>query len=262
MIQYNPLQYLPTEEDLPNSDNTPVDNEFQLLIPHLLRVILCLLWANRTDWFFGINMGVYYDPQQPAIVPDGFLSLGVPRHKSNRGRLSYLIWQEQVVPQFVLEYVSQTKGGEYEDKMAKYASIGALYYVIYNPDYWRRDKHDPFEVYQLENGVYIRQFGNPVWIPEIDLGIGYESGTHHGWTRDWLYWYDQDGNRFPAPENVIEQERQRAETERQRAETERQRAETERQRAETERERAEGVQQQLADLMAKLQERGINPDDL
>ena len=90
MVQYNPLQYLPTEEELPNSDNTPVDNEFQLLIPHLLRVILCLLWANRTDWFFGINMG-YYDPQQPAIVADGFLSLKVPRHKSNRGRLSYLI---------------------------------------------------------------------------------------------------------------------------------------------------------------------------
>jgi hypothetical protein len=71
-------------------------------------------------------------------------------------------------------------------------------------------------------------------MPEIALGIGYEQGTHEGWSRQWLYWYDQQGNRFPAPENVIEQERLRAE-------------------------RAE---QQLADLIAKLQERGIDLDTL
>jgi len=269
MVQYNPLQYLPTEEDLPDSDDTPVDNEFQILIPNLLRAILSLLWAERIDWFFGVNMGVYYDLEQPAIVPDGFLSLGVPRRKSNRGRLSYVIWQEQVVPQLVLEFVSKTAGGEYDDKMTKYAQMGALYYVIYNPDYSRRDKHEPFEVYRLLNGVYGRQSGNRVWMPELELGIGYEQGTHEGWSREWLYWYDQNGNRFPAPENIIEQERQRAEQERQRAEQERQRAEQERQRAEQERQRAEqeqqranNAQQQLADLIAKLQERGINLDNL
>ena len=30
MVQYNPLQYLPTAEELPDSDDTPVDNELQL----------------------------------------------------------------------------------------------------------------------------------------------------------------------------------------------------------------------------------------
>jgi len=241
MVQYNPLQYLPTEEDLPDSDDTPVDNEFQIIIPFLLRAILLLLWAERMDWFFGVNMGVYYDLKEPAIVPDGFLSLGVPRRKSDRGRLSYVIWQEQVVPQLVFEFVSQTKGGEYDDKMTKYSQIGVLYYVIYNPDYYRRDKHDPFEVYRLENGVYIRQFSNPVWMPEIQLGIGCEPGTHDGFSREWLYWYDSNSNRFPAPENVIQQERQRAEAERQ---------------------RADRAEQQLAELMAKLQERGIDLEEL
>ena len=141
----------------------------------------------------------------------------------------------------VLEFVSKTPGGEYGEKMTKYAEIGVLYYVIYNPDYSRRDKHDPFEIYQLINGVYVRQFGNPVWMPEIGLGIGFEQGTHDGWTRDWLYWYDQNGQRFLAPENIIEQQRQRAEAERQ---------------------RADKAQQQLADLIARLQQQGINPDDL
>jgi Uma2 family endonuclease len=240
MVQYNPLQSLPTEDDLPDSDDLPVDNEIQTLIPALLRAILSLLWVDRTDWFFGINMGIYYDLTLGAIVPDAFLSLGVPRLKQERGRLSYILWQEDyIAPQWVLEVVSKTPGKEYDEKMTTYAEMGVLYYVIYNPNHWRRNRRDPFEVHRLENGVYVRQLGNPVWMPELGLGIGCDRGTHEGWTREWLYWYDSQGDRHPAPENAIERERQRAERERQ---------------------RAERAEQQLADLMAKLKERGINLD--
>jgi Uma2 family endonuclease len=243
MVQYNPLQYLPSAEELPDSDDTPVDNELQILIPILLRAILALLWADRMDWFFGVNMGVYYEPDKAAIVPDGFLSLGVERYKA-RGklRLSYVLWQEHnIVPQWVLEVVSKTPGNEYDEKMTKYAQIGVLYYVIYNPDYSRRDKHDPFEVYRLVNGVYVRQTGNPVWMPEIGLGIGCEVGTHEGCTREWLYWYDQLSRRLLAPANVIEQERQRAELAQQQLEQERQRAER---------------------LAERLRQMGVDPDTL
>ena len=243
MVKYNRLQYLPSEEELPETDNTPVDNELQLLIPILLRAILVLLWAERRDWFFGVNLGVYYDPDLPAIGPDGFLSLGVERFRpGGRLRLSYVVWQENnVVPQWVLEIVSKTPGNEYDDKMTKYAQMGVLYYTIYNPDYYKRDKHDRFEVYRLENGVYVRQSGNPVWMPEIGLGIGCEQGTHEGCTREWLYWYSQQGSRFPAPENVIEQERLRAEQAQQQLEQERRLRE---------------------ELLNRLRERGINLDDL
>lgn len=60
-------------------------------IPSLLGVILARIWAARTDWFFAANMGVYYVPgqmPQVPIVPDGFLSLGVPRHKQQQERRS------------------------------------------------------------------------------------------------------------------------------------------------------------------------------
>jgi hypothetical protein len=40
-------------------------------------------------------MGVYYDPNKPAIVPDGFLSLGVQRFIDEGLRLSYLLWEEK-----------------------------------------------------------------------------------------------------------------------------------------------------------------------
>ncbi|BAZ49132.1 hypothetical protein NIES4103_17430 [Nostoc sp. NIES-4103] len=76
MFNYNPLECLPSSAELPDSDYTPVDNELQILIPNLLLAILASIWQNRDDWFFGINMGVYYAPSKKAIVPDGFLSLG------------------------------------------------------------------------------------------------------------------------------------------------------------------------------------------
>lgn len=62
MRSHNPLQYLPSAEDLPDSDNTPVDNELQILVANLLGEILAWAWRTRTDWFFGVNMGVYYAP--------------------------------------------------------------------------------------------------------------------------------------------------------------------------------------------------------
>ena len=75
VLKYENFPNLPSAKDLPYSDDTPVDSELQDLIPHLLKMILALIWSERMDWFFGIDMGIYYHPQEPAIVPDGFLQL-------------------------------------------------------------------------------------------------------------------------------------------------------------------------------------------
>lgn len=209
-------EYLPSSEELPCSDDTPVDNELQNLIPNLLKAILALIWQDRWDWFFGVDMGIYDRTGQirrTPIIPDGFLSLGVPRRKNDpKGRLSYVLLEENnIAPILVLELVSQTYGKEYEEKINAYARLGVLYYVIYNPEYYQRDKHQPFEVYRLENGIYLLCSGEPVWMPEINLGIGRGQGVHEGWQREWLYWFDEQGNRFPTPEEVAQQERQQRE---------------------------------------------------
>ena len=234
MLQYDPLQSLPTAEDLPYSDGKPVDNELQIYVASLLGEILAWYWRERTNWFWGINMGVYYEVQLSAIAPDGFLSLGVERRTRASGRLSYVIWQERIVPILALEFVSKNYGQEYEDKKDIYARIGVLYYVVYNPDYYQRNKHQPFEVYRLVDGEYILQSGEPVWIPEIGLGIGRAQGIHQAWTREWLYWYDQNGNRLASSQERLQQEQQIAFAERQRAER----------------------------LAERLRQMGINPDDL
>lgn len=156
-------------------------------------------------------MGVYYELQLSAIVPDGFLSLGVERLTRASGRLSYVIWQEHIVPILAVEFVSKNYGQEYEDKKDVYAGIGILYYVIYNPDYYQRNKHQPFEVYRLVDGEYILQLGERVWIPEIRLGIGRAQGIYQAWAREWLYWYDHNGNRLLSSEERVEQECQKVE---------------------------------------------------
>jgi Uma2 family endonuclease len=259
MFKYDPRLCLPSSEELPDSDDTPVDNELQDLIPGLLKAILARLWANRWDWFFGVDMGVYYDPDLPAIVPDGFLSLGVPRFIDEELRLSYVLWEEQQMPIFVLEVVSQKYRGEYSRKKQLYAEMGVLYYAVYSS---RRRRKPPLEVYYLQNGVYELLSGNPVWMPEIGLGIGRSRDGYQGLTREWLYWFDQDGNRYPTTEEWGAQEAQRAEQEAQRAEQEAQRAEQEAQRAEQEAQRAQQAEQELADLRERLRQHGINPEAL
>lgn len=234
MVNYNPLDCLPSSEELPDSDDTPVDNELQILIPNLLLATLALIWQNRDDWFLGINMGIYHTPNQPAIVPDAFLSLGVERFVGENGRLSYVLWEEDgIAPIWALEVVSKTYNGEYEQKKLDYAQLGILYYVIYAPTRQRR-KRKPLEVYRLVEGEYILQPGDLIWMPEINLGIGRERGTYQGLTREWLYWYDRDGNRYPTPEEVTVEQKQQLEQ----------------------------TQQQLQELLNRLQQRGIDPSTL
>ncbi|MEO0868824.1 MAG: Uma2 family endonuclease [Cyanobacteria bacterium J06642_11] len=241
LLNYDPLACLPSAEDLPDSDDTPVDNELQDLIPGFLKMVLAMLWADRMDWFFGVDMGIYYAPEEPAIVPDGFLSIGVPRIIDEDLRLSYVLWEEQVLPQLVLEVVSHKRRGEYSTKKNFYAEIGVLYYAIYNP---LRKRKPRLEVYKLENGLYQRQAparADIIWLPELGLGLGRDRGTHQGIEREWLYWYDNQGQRYATPEERVDIEAQKRRAEEQK-----------RQAAETKAEK----------LAAKLRELGIDPEDV
>ena len=125
MVQSDSWLHLPTSDELPCSDDTPVDNEDQNFIPNFLLFLLEFIWPNRKDWYFGIDMAIYHttgvSPLVP-VVPDGFLSLEVERRKGEGSRKSYVVWEENdVVPIFALEIVSLTYGGEYDKKMGIYA---------------------------------------------------------------------------------------------------------------------------------------------
>lgn len=221
MVQFDPRlnlpQNLPGSEALPCSDDSPVDNEDQNFIPNLLLFLLKQIWSERNDWFFGVDMGIYHttgvSPLVP-VVPDGFLSLDVERHKNGGSRKSYVMWEENYTPPILaLEMVSLTYGGEYDSKMEIYARLGVMYYIVYNPQYWRRDQHLPLEIYRLDKGrsdkgQYHLQIGEPFWMPEIGLGLGRGSYQDGGLQREVLYWFDQQNQRYLTSEERVQQSQQ------------------------------------------------------
>ncbi|MBC6422970.1 MAG: Uma2 family endonuclease [Hormoscilla sp. SP12CHS1] len=204
MVKISEKLDLPTSEELPCSDDTPVDNEEQNFIPNFLLFLLAFIWPERQDWFWGVDMAVYHTTGVSTlvpVVPDGFLSLGVERRKNNGSRTSYVVWEENdVVPILVLEVVSRNYG---------YSGLGVPYYVVHNPEYWRRDRQQPFVVYRLEDGEYVPQIGKPLWMPEIGLGIGLAIASIGGIRREVLCWYDQNGTRYQTAEELVERYRKR-----------------------------------------------------
>jgi Uma2 family endonuclease len=244
MLQLD-LNHLPSTDELPCSDDTPVDNEDQNLFPNVLLFLLKTIWAERMDWYFGVDMAVYHatgtDPTIP-VVPDAFLSIGVERRKGGKSRKSYAVWEEAgVVPILVLEMVSETLRGEYDEKKDIYTKLGVLYYVVYNPELWgqkRQKKHQAFEVYKLVKRRYELQQGEPYWMPEVGLGIGRTQVMSDNELQEQLAWFNQRGDRYLSE------------------------AEAERQRAELERQRAERERRQRERLEAYLRSQGIDPDHL
>ena len=242
MLQID-LNRLPTSDELPSSDDIPVDNEDQNLLPNILLFLLNSIWAARMDWFFAVDMGVYHttgaNPRVP-VVPDAFLSLGVDRKKGGKSRRSYITWEEQgVVPIFALEMVSHQPGGEYDEKLAIYANLGVLYYAIYNPEFWQRDRHQPLEIYRLVAGGYQLQIGEPYWMPEVGLGIGRYQTVFGNLPQEQLGWFNQQGIRYLTMDELANSERQRADAAQMEVDSERQ--------------RADAAQIQVDELLAKLQ---------
>lgn len=52
--------------------------------------------------FLVLIMRIYYAASTPAIVPDGFLSLGVERFIGKNGRSSYVMCEEESIPPILI----------------------------------------------------------------------------------------------------------------------------------------------------------------
>ena len=215
-------------------------------------------------WIWAFTIATPQRKRVPRVIPDGFLSVGVQRHKrQGRGRLSYVLQEENdVVPLLALEMVSQTYGQEYDQKLTNYAQLGVKYYVIYNPEYHKRHQHVPFEVYKYVDQAYQLQSGEPVWMPELELGIGRVRGHLEGIEREWLAWHNQTGVPYPLPLQSLQQARQQVHQAQQQMQHTEQRLIQAQQRAEQERQRAEQERQAKLQLLEKLRELGIDPDAL
>jgi hypothetical protein len=185
---------------LVTEDDTPVDNIFSEKNQRLLTEPL---YSSKDtlpiSWPFlaTANVGLF-DSNQPAIVPDVLLSLGVQAadglmDKENR---SYLVWKFGKVPEVVIEIVSNKIGEEDSTKQQRYASMGILYYVIFDPAYQLSD--EILRVYQLDQQTRCYRLMRRAWFPVIGLGLMVWEGEFEGKFEVWLRWCDKHRNVIPT----------------------------------------------------------------
>ena len=280
-------QPLPNMYDLPsdNPEDPGLPDEFHDWQPQLLSETFVPATYAPEQVFTAKDLNLYYDSQNPRLYkrPDWFGSVGVPRLlEPGKGRLSYVVWQEGRAPMVVVELLSPNtqeedqgetpRGLNIPSKWEVYETILRVpYYVVFN------GIGNALRLFKLEGGSYRELSVDPqespiaakLWIEELQIGLGLWQGSFTGVERQWLRWYDVQGNWILTPAERETRERQRVEMEQQRAEMaeqkvhmEQQRAETAEQRAQMEQQRAEMAEQKAERLAQLLRAQGINPDDI
>jgi Uma2 family endonuclease len=199
--------------DLPSEhpEEPGLPDEYHYLQPQLLSATLKLSQYSADQIFSVGDMNLYYDVRHPNRYkrPDWFAVAGVSRLYGGQDlRLSYVIWQEGVVPTVVVELLSP--GTEKEDlgqtpvpasgiptKWQVYEQILRVpYYVVF--DRYRNhlqafqlvgDRYQPLDVSQQR-----------VLIPAWERQLVVWQGNYGGSTRSWLRWADAQGELIPTSE--------------------------------------------------------------
>lgn len=205
---------------LVTEDDTPVDNIFSEKQQRLSTEPLYSTWegppGEARPFAAMANVGLFYDVEEPAVIPDVLLSLDVrlPEDLWEKKHRSYFMWEYGKPPEVVIEIVSNRKGEELGKKRRLYARLGVAYYVVFDPAHQLSD--DTLRVYERRGAQYMLK--SDLWLPEVGLGLTLWVGEYEGQYQEWLRWCDADGHLILTGAERAQQEAQRAEQEAQRAE--------------------------------------------
>jgi Uma2 family endonuclease len=244
--------------ELPEEDEVPLENHYHRLQINLLHELTYQLFKDRTDFYCGGNMFLYYDLKQAEKViqfvrgerrrapykgPDFFVVLGGVDGTKDRKR--WVVWREGGrYPDVIIEITSpSTKSKDTKDNLLLYSKVFRT-----REYYWYDEGAGELVGYRLQGDEYVSIAPNErgwLWSEVLGVWLGVSDAPFLGWRYRWLRFYREDGSLVPTREEIAEAERQRAEAERQRAEQAEQRAEQER----LLREQAE---RRLAELEAEL----------
>jgi len=103
--------------------------------------------------YVGGNMLIYYEEGNPkaCVAPDLFVVKGVPKLPL---RDTYKLWEEKVVPCFVVELTSPSTAREDRLKRALYARLGVGEYFLYDPRPLLRRRTPALQGYRLGASGY------------------------------------------------------------------------------------------------------------
>jgi Uma2 family endonuclease len=206
----------PDETKLVTEDGKPVDGIYSEKQMRLLTSPLYLHWAGDRRFIATANVGLFYNPNQPPLVPDVLLStdVTVPDEFYSKPNRSYFVWRYGRPPKVVIEIVSNKDGGEDTTKLDLYAQIGVSNYAIHDPDNLLGG--GTLRLFSLfENRYRPKPDG---WLDSVGLGLTLWHGPFEEWDTIWLRWCYQKGDPIPTGAERAAEARQQAEAERQRAE--------------------------------------------
>jgi Uma2 family endonuclease len=192
--------------------------ESSLHYAQLALLVACLefLWRDRTDYFIGANLTIYFSRQQlrnrDFRGPDFFLV----KQTEKRPRNSWVVWEEDgKYPNLIIELLSNSTANT--DRTLK----KTLYQDRFRtPEYfWFSPETLEFEGFRLVGHEYEliqSNSSNWRWSEELELYLGMEGRQ--------LRYFTAEGDLIPTPEEAALRERAQAEQAQQQAEQAQQRA--------------------------------------
>lgn len=157
--------------------------------------------------------------------PDFFAVLGVPKGE----RLSWVVWGEGKAPDVVIELLSESTAerDKTEKKQVYQDQLRVPEYFWYDPF-----KPTDWAGFILQGGVYqpLTPNAHGQFVSQaMGLSLVRWQAIYKDIDATWLRWATLNGELLPTPQEIAEQERQRAEQERQEKELAQQQVEQERQ---------------------------------
>ena len=251
-----------TAVEYPSSDGKPVaESDFQLTVLTYAREALRTHFRARDNVYVAANLLIYYQEGnvKARVAPDVFVVVGASNHE----RMSYRLWNEPKVPDWVLEITSRST--RHEDQGRKrdlYRRLGVTEYWQYDPtgDYLR----PPLQALRLVAGEYeelacVEHGDGTLAMTSAVLGLELRV-TGRG-----LRFHDRATGRALLTHAESTEARHQAEADRELAEADRELAEAGRELAEAGRQRERQARQRaetrIAELEALLRTRGADGRD-
>jgi hypothetical protein len=192
-----------TWEKLPDDfvlDDEPVDNINQPTLAAALTESLENAGKLPAHALTTTNYGICATLNQKMVVkaPDWTYipSIRVSRAEVKR---SYTPQLQGDIPVIVMEFLSDTEGGEYSSKPTYPPGKWFFYervlevpnYIIFEPDTGELEVYqlDAQRRYELRNG----DADNRYWITQMSLFLGVWQGTRENRTGYWLRWWNEQG---------------------------------------------------------------------
>lgn len=195
--------------DLIFDDGEPLETNRHRIAMNTLIRSLQQAWRDRTDYFCGGNMFVYYSSQQAMNRdfrgPDFFTVLDIDGSYPRQG---WVVWQEGGrYPDVIVELMSSsTANVDTGVKKDLYERVFRTrdYFVFdpFNPNSltgWRLDANFRYQpIVPNEQGW--------LWSQTLGFWLGTWEGTIDREPAVWLRFYDEAGNLVPLPEEAAQQQ--------------------------------------------------------